>query len=95
MSQKQGKIIIPPNVNIWPHELETAKVLAKYGHQVRFIRKSECYRDHTADACIDGQLWEFKAPKGAKLHVVEKNLRRALRQSSRIVFDSLLINTGI
>ena len=85
---KSGKIIIPAGVNVWPHELETAKALANHGHKVEFKKKSEGYKVHSADAYVDGKLWEFKAPDGSKLSTVEKNLRRAKNQSDRIVFDS-------
>ena len=84
-----GKIIIPAGVNVWPHELETAKSLANSGHTVEFKKKVEGYKVHSANAYIDGDLWEFKAPKSCKLDAVERNLRRAKKQSDRIVFDSV------
>lgn len=84
-----GKIIIPAGVNIWPHELETAKALANFGYIVEFKTKTEGYKVHSADAYIDGILWEFKAPNGSKLDTVERNLRRAKEQSDRVVFDSV------
>ena len=83
-----GKIIIPAGVNIWPHELETAKALINYGHKVEFKKKVEGYKVHSADAYVDGKLWEFKAPNSSKLDTVERNLRRAKNQSGFIVFDS-------
>lgn len=86
-----GKIIIPAGVNVWPHELETAKALVNYGHTVEFKKKAEGHKVHSADAFVDGKIWEFKAPNGGKLATVEKNLRRAKNQSDRIVFDSLRI----
>lgn len=88
---KNGKIIIPAGANIWPHELKTAKALASYGYKIEFKKKSEEYRVHSADAYIDGKLWEFKAPNGSKLATVERNLRHAKSQSDRIVFDSMRI----
>ena len=84
-----GKIIIPAGVNVWPHELETAKALINYGHIVEFKKKIEGYKVHSADAFVDGELWEFKAPNGSKLSTVEKNLRRGKNQSDCIVFDSV------
>lgn len=83
-----GKIIIPGDVNIWPHEERTAKTLARTGYTVEFIRKSNCERETSADAFIDGAKWEMKAPNGSNLSLVEKNLRRAVKQSENIVFDS-------
>ena len=86
-----GKIIIPSSTNIWPHELKTAKALIRYGHIVEFKVKNEEYKVHSADAFIDGEIWEFKSPNGNKLSLVEKNLRRAKNQSCNIVFDSLRV----
>ena len=84
-----GKIIIPAGVNVWPHELETAKALVNFGHTVEFKKKVEGYKVHSADAYVDGVLWEFKAPNGSKLDTVERNLRRAKEQSDHVVFDSI------
>jgi len=37
---------------------------------------------------MDGELWEMKAPKTDKLSAIERNLKRATRQSSNIIIDS-------
>ena len=88
---KDGRIIIPAGANVWPHELETAKALANYGHKIEFKKASGGYKVHSADAYVDDKLWEFKAPNGSKLATVEKNLRRAKDQSDKVVFDSARI----
>lgn len=44
MKSPKGKIIIAPDLNVWPHEYETAKALAMAGMTVEFIRRSEEYR---------------------------------------------------
>ncbi len=80
-------MIIPPDVNVWPHELKTAKALAGAGYVVEFVRRRETEHEKTADALIDGEMWEFKAPKSGKLKAVERNLKRGRRQSENIVFD--------
>ena len=84
-----GRIIISSDINVWTHELETARALAKYGHVVEFKEKAERYGVSSADACIDNVVWEFKAPRGSKLDAIETNLRRAKNQSSYIVLDSI------
>ena len=89
--KNKGKIIIPAGVNVWPHELETAKALANFGYTVEFKKKAEGIKVHSADAYINGVLWEFKAPNGSRLDTVERNLRRAKKQSGYIVFDSVRI----
>ncbi|MCL2451670.1 hypothetical protein FWD20_02235 [Candidatus Saccharibacteria bacterium] len=85
---KQGKIIIPDGVNIWPHEHKTAKSLIKYGHIVEFIRKSNRLRETSADCYIDGIKWEMKAPTADHLRTIKRNLKEGRWQSDRIVFDS-------
>ena len=86
--RKSGEIIAPDGVNIWPHELRTARSLAEAGYIVEFIKKSEFDRETSADVLIDNEKWEFKAPNGGKPSLVEKNLRRGARQCNQIVFDS-------
>lgn len=86
--KKTGKIIIPYGVDVWPHELESAKVLIQYGCIVEFLKAADRKGKQTADCLIDGVTWEMKAPKASNLKAVERNLKRAKWQSCRIVFDS-------
>jgi hypothetical protein len=88
MSKPAGKTTIPSYVNVWPHELRTAQSLTAIGHNVEFIRKSELDRQRSADAYVDGVRYEFKAPKSDKMDAVERNLKKASRQSCNVVFDS-------
>lgn len=88
MPNTAGKIIIAAGLNVWDHELRTAEALANAGYTVEFVQKSETDFERTADVLIDGIYWEMKAPKSGKLHMVEQNLRRALRQSPNVIFDS-------
>ena len=88
MKKKQGQIIIQSGVNVWPHELKTAQALAEAGYVVEFILKSNEPYAHSADVLINGTIWEMKAPKSDKLKMVEQNLRRALKQSPNVIFDS-------
>lgn len=87
MVKRVGHIDIPGDVDIWPHELETAKALARAGHNIKFVKKSNDQYKKTADCYIDGELWESKAPKASNARGVERNLQRALHQASRVVFD--------
>lgn len=88
MKQPRGKIIIAPDLNVWPHEYETAKALAMAGMTVEFIRRSEEYRTTSADVLIDGMEWEIKAPRSDKASSIDKNIRKALHQSKCVIFDS-------
>lgn len=87
MTKHQGKIIIAPGLNIWPHEMRTAESLAEARHVVEFVRKSEVDHVKTADTLIDGESWEFKSPTAENLKAVERNLKRGRWQSKNIVFD--------
>jgi hypothetical protein len=88
MVNQTGKITIPAGVNVWPHEMKTAQALAAVGYSVEFIRSSTRDREHSADAYLDGIKYEFKAPKSGRMDAVERNLKRAVKQSGSIVFDS-------
>lgn len=88
MESRSGKIIIEPGVNVWPHEMATAKAFAEAGYTVEFIRRSEGHRVTTADVVINGVVWEIKSPESHQLKVVEKNIRLALHQSRDVIFDS-------
>lgn len=70
--KKTGKIIIPDGVNVWPHELESAKVLIRYGHMVEFLKTIDQKGKQTADCLIDGITWGMKAPKASSLKTVER-----------------------
>ena len=83
-----GKIIIPGDVNAWPHERQTAKTLAMHGFNVEFIRKSNRYREHSADVFVDGIKWEFKSPTAKHTRTIFKNLNEATEQAERVVLDS-------
>ena len=87
MAQKQGHIIIQSGVNVWPHELKTAQAFTAIGKDVEFIRRSEEQRVTSADAVIDGLVWEMKAPTADNLKAVERNLKRGRWQSENIIFD--------
>lgn len=83
-----GNIIIPADVNVWPHEYKTALALARTGCTVEFVRKSDKAYETTADVLIEGCLWEMKSPTASSIKAVERNLKRARWQSGNIIFDS-------
>jgi hypothetical protein len=88
MSHKPGKVIIPAGISPWAHELKTAHALAWHGFTVEFVTVSNNHKAKTADVVIDGTLYEIKSPKTDKLSAVERNLKRATKQSSNIIIDS-------
>jgi len=89
MKQKaKGAVIIPAGLDVWEHELKTAQVFASHGYTVQFLVANQAYRTKTADVLIDNEAYEIKAPKTDKLSAVERNLKRATRQSGNIIIDS-------
>lgn len=85
---RKGKIVIPEGANVWPHEMESARVLARQGYVVEFLRAIDQKGRQTADCLLDGELWEMKAPTASNIKAVERNLKRGKWQSGCIVFDS-------
>ena len=88
MSRKSGKVIIPASVEPWAHELKTAQALAQSGFEVEFVAVSNTHRAKSADVVIDGELYEMKSPVTDKLSAIERNLKKATKQSSNIIIDS-------
>jgi len=88
VSHKSGKVIIPASIDPWDHELKTAHALARHGFTVEFVAVSNNHKAKTADVVIDGTLYEIKSPKTDKLSAVERNLKRATKQSGNIIIDS-------
>jgi len=81
----EGSIIIPANVSPWDHELKTAQALAQHGYVVEFVAVSSSHKVKTADVTIGGELYEMKSPLASKLSAIERNLKRAYRQSTLIL----------
>lgn len=87
-AKPSGSIIIPAGLDVWDHELKTAQVFAKHGYIVEFLITNQAQRAKTADVLIDGVVYEIKSPKTDKLSAIERNLKRALKQSDSIIIDS-------
>ena len=87
-SKTPGKLIIPYGTNVWHHELLTAETLAGAGYTVEFLPANSTRYAKSPDVLIDGQKWEMKSPKTDKLSAIERNLKRATRQSGNVIIDS-------
>lgn len=83
-----GRVIVGPGVkNVWPFEMHSALALKEIGYTVRFVPAHNSFG--SADAYLNGTLFEFKSPEGATVKCVENNLNKALRkQSKNVVIDS-------
>lgn len=88
MAARTGKVIVPGGADTWPHELETAKALARAGHTVEFMPRAEGIRAKSADIHMDGNAWEIKCPQSRKIEAIERNIRRACNQSKNVVLDA-------
>lgn len=86
--KNKGEIRIPAGINVWKHELRTANALATAGHIVEFLPTKDIKNAKSPDILLNGEKWELKAPKTDKLSAIERNLKRATKQSSNIVIDS-------
>jgi hypothetical protein len=84
----KGEIRIPAGVNVWKHELSTANALAQAGYIVEFLPTKDIKDMKSPDILMDGEKWELKAPKTDKLSAIERNLKRATKQSGNVVIDS-------
>ncbi len=83
--RQKGKIIIPAGRKPWPPELRIANILAMAGHNVEFLPESNV---STADILLDGIEYEMKSPFTNKPDKLERNIKRGLKQSKNIIFDS-------
>ena len=84
-SDKRGKVIIPAGRRPWSHELRVANILAMAGHCVEFLNESN---SKSADVLLDGVVFEIKSPITNKPDKLERNIKRGLKQSKNIIFDS-------
>lgn len=55
------------------------------GHNIEFLPETNV---STADILLDGVEYELKSPFTNKTDKLERNIKRALKQSKNIVFDS-------
>lgn len=78
----------PAGINVWRHELLTADALATAGYIVEFLPTKDIKNTKSPDVLMNGEKWELKAPKTDKLSAIERNPKRATKQSSNIVIDS-------
>lgn len=83
-----SEIRIPTGINVWNHEMNTARALATAGFVVEFLSAKDSKYTKSPDITMGGITWEMKSPKTDKLSAVERNLKRASRQSRNIIIDS-------
>jgi len=90
MNNRNVQVIIPTNLHSPPetHEIEVAWILARhYEQNIEFLKPVDDYKRTTPDFVMGGALWELKSPDGKSKHNVERQIKRALKQSRNIIFD--------
>lgn len=95
MKKYKGKVELEINAKPELHELKTAYYLANLGYTVKFLEISRQKSIKNPDIEMNHLLWEIKSPIGKSSRVIENNLRKALRQSSNIIFDLRRTNKNI
>ena len=90
MKAKNSKLIIPSNLDNPPeeNEIQIAQIIAEhYNARVEFLRPVDDYKRKTPDIMFKGQLWEMKSPMGKAKSSIERQLKRALKQSKNVIID--------
>lgn len=70
-----------------PHEMTTYETLARAGHAIEIRPVSETAGERSADAFVDGELTELKAPTGTGKETVVQTIRKGRGQSPNLVID--------
>lgn len=83
--RKVGRITVPKEALVQPHEFNVATILSWTGEDVVFIPASNTRP--TPDIKYVGLEWEIKSPIGSSSRTLENNMRLALKQSSNIIID--------
>ena len=69
------------------HEYETAEYFAGLGLSVVFIEPSNVKGANSPDFIMGGKIWETKSPTSASKSSIEHNFKKAMHQSTNIIFD--------
>lgn len=88
MSKRQGKIIALSQLNTQEHEMDTARAVADAGYDVEFTHRTWENRVTSSDVVINGVIWEMKSSLASDNKAIERNLRKAPKQSPNIIVDS-------
>jgi hypothetical protein len=98
-----GFVLIHREHSTTVSEIFVAEFLAKQGNQVKLLSERAELREKTADAEVDGELWEFKELRNATnvRGAVQRDIRDGKKQARNIAYhinqdyNILDINEGI
>lgn len=68
-------------------EKRAAEWLADQGFDVHFLKPSTVDGVKTPDFTLNGDEWELKRPEGSGKNTLERQIKRAMKQSDRVVID--------
>lgn len=85
--KRKTGIVIPNGVSLEKHENDIVVFLTEMGLDVELVPR--CYKkgEKTPDAIIDGEIWEFKSPRGKGRWLIDNTIQKALRQAPNVVID--------
>jgi len=89
-SKRSGEpgVVVPKGLSVADHEMKTAQTLAASGRRVVFRPLVHGDRVKNPDAEIDGEIWEFKAPRGSsEKNTIYDQFKRARKQAQRLAID--------
>ena len=78
---------MPDGVIVLAHELATANRLIAIGYNVEFRTPSNVEGVKNPDILLNGEIWEMKSPEGSGKHNISDQMKRAGKQSRRMVLD--------
>jgi hypothetical protein len=90
MSNDKANVIILSGIEnlLEKHEVDAAWILARhYNAVIEFLRRVDGYKISTPDIVMNGVLWEIKSPEGKSKKNIERQVKRALKQSRNIIID--------
>ncbi|GBG96099.1 hypothetical protein [Lactococcus termiticola] len=87
MAKSKGKIL-PNGVVLENHEMATVVFLTELGYDIELIPPSRIEGLRSPDIRMLEIAWEIKTPKGSSRWTIENQFRRAVKQSSHLVFDA-------
>jgi hypothetical protein len=84
-----GSVLIPDELRLEAHEIATAQRLSRVGLNVDFKELDHSEGAKNPDAVINGEIWEFKSPRGSGKTNISQQFKNARHQGShRLVIDS-------
>jgi len=92
MKSQAGRLI-NNSVKLMSHEEETVSFLLNMGCDIELIVPSKTKGTKSPDMRMNGTTWEMKAPRVGKTESIKHIYKKALKQSSNVIFDFRHLST--